>query len=337
MSKKVSFDTIPVPADCPVELSGPPPFTPSSEHMLDTGIGLEGYWTSVPEAISSPGSSQAVRVVAGQIACGMCDYQNECSRAVSAARSSGLAEQQHPLELEGIIGEADRLALWANAAVRLKAEQGYTFGSVANMAGTIATLPSVLRNVAIGVLKTDLSAMPTEIRELEVKGVGYSMISWDFSRLIISRSALDEIEKSRGSSAQADDFIENLAVALAPSVTSPDRSMIAELMASGRGPRWIRKMNNADILEFNSSTKSTLRAFGGIFDTPSTNGQGLTTVAITSASSSAKSGSGGKATDRTSKNAERSMALLKPVITTVDGLKEAISPGGRELKERYKS
>jgi hypothetical protein len=309
-----------VPDDCPADLIGPPSAS-SEEALLDIGISLDDHWSSLTEALSGPESLSAEKIIAGQLACRLCDYRDECTQAVEVGQSVGLVERDHPINIETMLTDGERAALWANAAVRIKSEEGYRFQSVANMAAALTRLPIPLRDIAINILRLDSGTIPNQIDVFEVGQNKYFAISWNCSKVIISKSALDEIEKSKASSDQTRAFLANLAEALSPSAENPLKSNIANALRSGNPPRWMRKMNNADILELNSSTHSTLRAFGEILDTPDPDNPqvGITTIVITGATSSAKSGgTTGTSTNKSSKAAEKSLVTLRSVLAKPD-------------------
>jgi hypothetical protein len=309
-----------VPDDCPADLSAPPSGG-SEDDLLELGIGLDEHWAMIPEALVRPESLSAEKIVAGQLACRLCDYRDECAQAIEIGKEAGVIEQDHPEAIDTMLTDVEKAALWANAAVRIKAEEGYRFQSVANMAVAVTRLPIPLRDIAINILKLDSGTIPNQIDVFEVGQNRYYAISWNCSKVIISKSALDEIEKSKASNDQTTTFIANLAESLAPGTEDPLKPNIANALRSGTPPRWMKKMNNADILEFNSSTHSTLRAFGEILDTPSPDDPlvGITTIVITGATSSAKSGgTTGTLTNKSSKAAEKSMVSLRPVLAKPD-------------------
>lgn len=311
-----------VPDDCPADLSTPPSIG-SEDDLLELGIGLDDHWAMVPEAVSRPESLSAEKIIAGQIACRLCDHKDECTQAVEVGRSVGVVERDHPDQLEDMLTNEEKAKLWANAAVRKKVEQGFTLQSVANMAGAVAQLPKPLRDVVVEMIKADdgislnSSSMPEELGSLVIEGKDYTVIGWSGARLIISNGVVEVIEgevKKGSVYGSYGTLVKSFAGMLRSSQETPETSFLSEFLRGGGNLRQlnIKKLNGVDALEFNASTHSMVRIYGGIFDGPrsllESGAERVTTFFIPEAITGAKSGDG--ATTKVNRAAKQAASLL---------------------------
>lgn len=298
-----------VPDDCPAGYNDIPNANLSEEAMLDVGVNLENHWGMLPEAVSRVESPAALKIVSGQLACRLCDYKDECAQVVRLGQDVSLVESKHPLELEGMLKPAEKAQLWANAAVRAKEAEGYTFQSVANMAGEVSRLPKPLMDVVVEMLKVDgessaeSSSMPEQIGLLTIEGKDYSVITWSGSRLIISKVVIEAIQgeyKKGNVYGSYRTLIGSLSSMLRSSAADASRSYISEFLSSGGDLRQlnIKKINDMGVLEFNAATHSMVRIFGDVFESPRSlavgDGDRITTVFLPGVSTISKSGGGGQ-------------------------------------------
>lgn len=306
----MKLSTSAIPENCPADLTEPPAIDIGDEALLDLGISLDEHWGLVPEAVSRPDSLKAQKVITGQLACRLCDYQDECAQAVEIGKNSGLVERDHPLEIEEMLTPHEKAMLWANAAVRTKAEQGYTLQSVASMAGAVAKLPKPLMDIVVEMLKADgvhgldISSMPEQLGTLHIDGKEHTIITWSGSRLIVSQTVIDAIEGERKKGSVYGSYkvlIDNFSTILRSCDTDIKRSYISEFVANGGNLRElnVKKLQDRRIFEFNAATHSMVRIFGDILETPrSLSGKDdegrVTTLFLPGATDSAKSGEGNR-------------------------------------------
>ncbi len=319
-----------VPDDCPAGYNDIPNANLSEEAMLDVGVNLENHWGMLPEAVSRAESPAALKIVSGQLACRLCDYKDECAQAVKLGQDASLVENSHPLELEGVLKPEEKAQLWANAAVRAKEAEGYSFQSVANMAGEVSRLPKPLMDVVVEMLKVDgessaeSSSMPEQIGSLTIEGKDYSVITWSGSRLIVSKTVVEAIQgehKKGNVYGSYRTLIGSLSSMLRSSAMDASRSYLSEFLSSGGDLRQlnIKKLHDIGVLEFNASTHSMVRIFGDVFESPRSLTRGdedrITTVFLPGVSTMSKSGGGGQI-NRSAKEQEVLVKRLKSLCRT---------------------